>query len=86
VHAWRRRWREEGTQALEAGEHPGRPPRLTSAAVELLLKDVESDPREQGYAFARWTCARLAAHLAQRTHVRVSPAWVDEVLRRHGFA
>ncbi|RYZ14093.1 MAG: winged helix-turn-helix domain-containing protein, partial [Myxococcaceae bacterium] len=59
---------------------------LTPASVELLLKDVESDPREQGYAFARWTCARLAAHLEQRTRVRVSAAWVGEVLRRHGFA
>ncbi|HEX8698969.1 MAG TPA: IS630 family transposase [Myxococcaceae bacterium] len=86
VHAWRRRWREEGVQALEAREHPGRPSRLSAAAVELLLKDVRSDPREQGYAFARWTCARLAAHLEQYACVRVSPAWVGEVLRRHGFA
>lgn len=85
VHAWRRRWREEGAHALQAGEHPGQPSQLTPAAVELLLKDVESDPREQGYAFARWTCARLAAHLEQRLHVRVSAAWVGELLRRHGF-
>jgi transposase len=86
VHAWRRRWREEGAQALEARAHPGRPSRLTPAAVEFLLKDVQSDPREQGYAFARWTCARLAAHLEQHAGVRVSSDWVGEVLRRHGFA
>ena len=86
VHGWRRRWREEGAQALQARERTGRPPRLTAAAVELLLKAVEADPRQQGYAFARWTCARLAAHLQAHAHVRVSAAWVGEVLRRHGFA
>ncbi|RKH92730.1 helix-turn-helix domain-containing protein [Corallococcus sp. AB030] len=86
VYAWRRRWRQEGVQALEARAHPGRPSRLTPAAVELLLKDVESNPREQGYAFARWTCARLAAHLQQHAGVSISPDWVGEVLRRHGFA
>lgn len=48
VHAWRRRWREEGAQTLEARAHPGRPSRLTPSAVELLLKEVKSDPREQG--------------------------------------
>ena len=86
VYSWRRRWREQGAQALEAGEHSGRPPRLTPAAVEVLLRDVERDPRQQGYTFARWTCARLAVHLEQCTQVRVSAAWVGEVLRRHGFS
>ena len=86
VYAWRRRWRQEGVQALEARAHPGRTSRLAPAAVELLLKDVESNPREQGYAFARWTCARLAAHLQQHAGVSISPDWVGEVLRRHGFA
>ncbi|WP_169787087.1 winged helix-turn-helix domain-containing protein [Hyalangium minutum] len=46
---------------------------------------MERDPRQQGYAFARWTCARLAVHLEQHAGVHISLDWGGEVLRRHGF-
>src|SRR3954463_12665759 len=51
----------------------------------LRMKTVEKDPRNLGFVFSRWTRARLAAYLEQCTHVRVSPYWVGELLRCHGF-
>nr|WP_244227229.1 transposase [Corallococcus aberystwythensis] len=50
------------------------------------MQPVEADPRHLGFAFAHWTCGRLAAYLKARTGVEVSAWWVGELLRCHGFA
>src|SRR5690606_38649289 len=63
----------------------GRPPRVTATYLKLLTEAVETDPRHLGLAFSRWSRARLAAWLQQRTGVRLSARWVGELLRCHGF-
>jgi transposase len=85
VRDCRRRWRVQGLSGLEDAPRPGRPKQVDAAFVRLLVRTVEKDPHELGYAFARWTNPRLAAYLAQQTGVKVSPKWIGELLRMHGF-
>ncbi|WP_420808327.1 helix-turn-helix domain-containing protein [Archangium gephyra] len=86
VHRCRQRWRSMGMEGLADSPRSGRPPRVSPAYLELLLRTVETDPRQLGFVFSRWTCARLASYLEQRTQVAISPWWVNELLHCHGFA
>jgi transposase len=85
VYSCRRRWRLHGVAGLADAPRTGRPPRVTATYLKVLLETVDTDPRQLGFAFARWTCARLAAYLQQRTQVALSDWWVGELLRCHGY-
>ena len=85
VHECRRRWRQWRLRGLEDAPRSGRPRRVESTYLQLLLRTVESDPRQLDFAFTRWTRARLAEYLRQRTGIVVSPDWVGKLLRRHGY-
>lgn len=86
VYRCRQRWRSRGLEGLADSPRPGRPPRVSPAALEVLLQTADTDPRHLGFVFSRWTSARLAAFLKQRLHLTLSPAWVNELLHCHGFA
>jgi transposase len=85
VYEWRRRWRQHGVRGLADSPRPGRPRQVGHTYVQMLLRTVESDPRQLDFAFTRWTCSRLAEYLRQRTGISVSPDWVGRLLRRHGY-
>ncbi|HZN61170.1 MAG TPA: winged helix-turn-helix domain-containing protein [Planctomycetota bacterium] len=82
---WKRRWLSKRHFGLEDAPREGRPPEMSEAHLRLLLRVVRRDPRQVGYAFTRWTAPRLAEYVALRTGVRVTPAWITELLRRNGF-
>lgn len=81
----RRRWHERGLEGLAAVPSPGRPPLADAAYVRRLLRAVDRDPRDLGYAFARWTAPRLAAYLAEETGIEITPGWLGEILKAHGY-
>jgi transposase len=81
----RERWRRQAFDGLADAPRPGRPPRADAKYVQLMLASVERDPRAMGYAFTRWTAPRLVEYLYEKTGVRVTPAWLTELLRTHGF-
>ena len=85
VSTARERWRRRAFDGLSDEPRPGRPPRANATYIRLLLAAVEKDPRTMGYAFTRWTAPRLVEYLFERTGVRVTPAWLTELLRTHGF-
>ncbi len=85
MYECRRRWRQSGLAGLQDAPRPGRPPRADATYVRQLVAAVQKDPRQLGFAFTRWTTARLAEHLRQQTGVALSPDWVGELLRMHGF-
>lgn len=85
VHECRRRWRQWRLPGLEDAPRSGRPRRVESTYLRLLLRTVEADPRQLDFAFTRWTRARLAEYLRLRTGTAVSPDWVGKLLRRHGY-
>jgi transposase len=85
VHECRRRWRRGRLRGLEDAPRSGRPRRVESTYLQLLLRTVESDPRQLDFAFTRWTRARLAEYLRQRTGIVISADWVGKLPRRHGY-
>ena len=82
---WKRRWLKNGELGLDDAERSGRPPRITSLHIGILLETVRKDPADLGYAFRRWTAPRLCEYLFERTHTRVTAHWISELLRTHGF-
>lgn len=81
----RGRWRKRGVEGLPDAPRTGRPPLADAAYVRLLLRTVERDPRDLGYAFARWTAPRLAAYMAGETEVDLTAGWVAEILKTRGY-
>src|SRR5690349_6115713 len=55
VYECRRRWRQQGLRGLADSPRSGRPKRVESTYLQLLLRTVESDPRQLDFAFTRWT-------------------------------
>jgi transposase len=81
----RRRWRASGMRSLADRPRGGRPPRVDAAYRRELRSAVRRGPAASGYAFTVWSVARLAAHLARRTGVRVGRDWLRRLLRAAGF-
>lgn len=81
----RKRWRAESFNSLADAPRSGRPPAVTPEYMKLLCSDVQKNPMDLGFAFGRWTCPRLAEYLKQKTEIAMSPGWVGELLRTHGF-
>ena len=82
---WKRRWIAEGIDGLEDRPQSGRPPRVDAAYLTSLVRIVQQDPRDFGFAFTRWTTPRLESYLRQITGIPVSDRWMRELLRRHNF-
>lgn len=85
VYRTRQRWRREAFTGLYDHARPGRPPKATAEYVKLLIKTAPRDPREVGYAFARWTSPRLAEYLKEKTGIELTAEWIAELLHMHGF-
>lgn len=81
----RKRWREQRFEGLYDAPRSGRPPVADGAYVRRLLRAVDRDPRDLGYAFVRWTAPRLAAYLAEETGVEITAGWLGEILKAHGY-
>lgn len=81
----RTRWRQHRLAGLADRPRSGRPALASAAYRAELRRVVEQDPRSFGYAFARWTAPRLAAHLARVLSIRLSGSQVLRLLRRDDF-
>ena len=81
----RGRWREQRLDGLYDAPRSGRPPLADAAYVRRLVRSVERNPRDLGYAFARWTAPRLAAYMAEETGIEITASWVAEILKAHGY-
>jgi len=85
VQITRQKWRRQSYEGLYDAERPGRPSRADEEYQSLLIQTAEKDPHEFGYAFTRWTSAKLAEHMKQQTGIAISPGWIQELLRRNQF-
>jgi transposase len=86
VSFWLGRFLAGGVAALADAPRPGRPARADAAYLAEMESAVETPPPELGLPFDVWTSARLAAYLAERTEVRLSPGWLRARLARRDFA
>jgi hypothetical protein len=51
--------------------------------VTLLKEAVQASPHDMGYPFGMWTLDRLREHLARRTRVILSPAYLSHLMHEH---
>jgi transposase len=78
VRKWRARLRAGGVEALRARPHTGRPGHRGRAALASAAAILaEPGPR-------LWTLPRLAAAIAERASVTVSPSYLSRLLRQKG--
>lgn len=50
------------------------------------METIEKEPSELGYEFGRWTTARLATYLAERTGIELSGEQVRRILHKKKYA
>jgi transposase len=85
VQNWHHLWRMGGLEALANKPIPGRKPKANGTYQEALVRTLESDPHELGYAFSVWTLERLCQHLEQETGIGLSVARLAEWMARWGY-
>jgi len=83
---WKRRWLKGRHFRFEDAPRTGRPALATASYIKEMVRVVQRDPREFGYAFTRWTAPRLAEYLHRETRILLTPEWISELLGMHGIA
>jgi transposase len=81
----RHRWRARGLASLRDRPRAGRPTKITAAYRRELRQALRRGPRAYGYIFTVWSVARLAAHLHQRTALRLGASRLRQLLPAAGF-
>lgn len=82
---WKQRWLQGGHFRFKDRAHTGRKSRADARYRKLLKEAVKQGPQAYGYLFTVWSVARLAAHMALETHVRLGPNRVRELLHELGY-
>ena len=82
---WVHRYNAEGVAGLVDRPRPGRPPRLSGAALDDLIEIVEAGPEVERDGVVRWRCADLAAVVAARFGVTLSERSVGRLLNDRGY-
>ena len=55
--------------------------KATEEYIDLLLETIEVEPEKYGYEFGRWTIARLAIYLKEKTGIELSSTQVRRILK-----
>jgi transposase len=84
VREWLHRYQREGPTGLDDRPRPGRPPR-DRLARHIVDTQASQSPRAVGLVQACWTVGLLAAFLAARFRLRLSPTSVRRHLKAGGW-
>ncbi len=55
--------------------------KATEEYINLLREIIEVEPEKYGYEFGRWTTARLAIYLGEKTGIELSSTQVRRILK-----
>jgi transposase len=64
----------------------GRPKEVTPEYLHRLQELVQSQPKEHGYPFRRWTAQWLSRHLAKEFGIEVSDRHINRLLKQMGLS
>ena len=84
VREWLHRYQGEGPTGLDDRPRPGRPPR-DRLARHIVDTQASQSPRAVGLVQSCWTVGLLAAFLAARFRLRLSPTSVRRHLKADGW-
>ncbi|MGW4650211.1 IS630 family transposase [Kitasatospora sp. NPDC004289] len=85
VERWRRAWSERGEAGVSSKGSPGRP-RLSSAQIARLERELERGPLAHGWADQRRTLARVKTLIGRLFHVSYTVEGTWRLLRRRGWS
>lgn len=86
VSRWIKTLRTEGRTALKRKPRPGRPPKLTGAERERLLKALSRGPKRVGYATELWTAERIRRLVIDKFGVRFHVHHIPKLLHQCGWS
>jgi transposase len=85
VSQWRKRYRQDGAQALKLVA-PGPEPRLTQEQLHQLAAALLQGPQAHGYPTQLWTLERIADLIHKQAGVSYHPGHVWYLLQRMGWS
>ncbi|MEW5994553.1 MAG: winged helix-turn-helix domain-containing protein [Candidatus Zixiibacteriota bacterium] len=83
---WYQAYQENGLEGLKPQPTPGRPPRLTPAQKEGLVKALLKGPLAAGYRTDLWTLQRVTEVIERRYGIQYHPSHVWKLLRSLGWS
>jgi transposase len=76
----------DNLESLIDGRSKGNYRKATEEYIKLLLEVVEKEPSELGYEFGRWTTARLATYMEDKTGIKLSGEQIRRILKQKKYA
>jgi transposase len=73
-------------KALKSKPPPGRPPKLSQAQRQQLIRLLKKGPTAHGYRTNLWTLARVAEVIRKNFSVRYHPSQVWRILNAMGWS
>jgi transposase len=86
VSRWYRQWRRGGVKRLQAADRAGRRPRLDSAQLEKVARELLKGPEANGFPTNLWTLKRVATVIERITGVHYHPGHVWKILGQMGWS
>lgn len=87
VFGWMAQYPEGGLEALKAHPIPGRPKKLSGAALRRVYTlIVGNDPRQLSFGFALWTREMVRELIHREFNVKLSVVSVGRLLRKLGLS
>lgn len=65
---------------------PGRPKKVSDEYLQRLQALIQSDPRDYGYPFQRWTANWLNKHLSKELGIELSDRHLSRLLKKLGLS
>ncbi|OUL32856.1 hypothetical protein BV372_18195, partial [Nostoc sp. T09] len=75
----------DNLESLKDNRSQGNYHKATKEYIELLMETFEKEPSELDYEFGRWTTARLAIYLEEKTGIKLSGEQVRRILKQKKY-
>ena len=75
----------DNLESLKDKREKGNHTKATEKYIELLMSTIEKLQSELGYEFGRWTAARLATYLMEKTGIELSGEQVRRILLKKKY-
>ena len=82
VAYWCAHGNPDDLETLRDGREKGNYHKATEEYINLLMDTIEKEPSDLGYEFGRWTAARLATYLGEKTGIQLSGEQVRRILQK----
>jgi transposase len=75
-----------GAEGLRSGKPPGRPPRLTDAQRDELVRIIEAGPQSAGFTTGLWIGPAIGDLIRRKFGVRYHRQYIPRLLHNLGFS